>query len=252
MSKIKWEVKYGIILLISIFVIYGIDYLIFGDFHDIFHYIMLHLGFIPLDIIIVTLVADKVVENHEKKTLQEKMDILMGSFFSGIGNGLISHFYNANSKSDITENLKTIKKWKDEDYENALKKLEENPVKFKSTLNPEERVKFFNELKKFLLDKRPYLFDLIENPTIHERDNFSELLLSMMHLIDELDYRKTFKDLPESDYIHLFYDIDRVYSKLIYEWVRYLEYTYKNYPYMLKLAIRINPFNENADIHVNE
>ncbi|MDD5960046.1 MAG: hypothetical protein ACI4RQ_03130 [Methanobrevibacter wolinii] len=252
MRKLKWEVKFGIILIILIFIIYGIDYIIFGDFHDIFHYVMLHLGFIPIDILIVTLVIDKVMDNHEQKTLQEKIDILMGSFFSGIGNGLISMFYYANGEVNITKELKSIETWKEKDYENVLNELDENPISFNFKLSSEDRTKFFIELKEYLNERRPYLFDLIENPTLHQTDNFSELLLAMMHLTDELSYRKTFENLPESDYTHLSYDISRVYSKLIYEWIRYLEYTYKNYPYMLKLAVRINPFNENASIYVKE
>ncbi|OWT32913.1 hypothetical protein BGI41_05120 [Methanobrevibacter sp. 87.7] len=252
MKELKWEIKFTIVLIVLIFVIYGLNYIIFKDIDEILNYVMLHLGFIPIDIIIVTLVIDKVMDNHDKKALQEKIDILMGSFFSGIGNGLIYKFYHANGENDITKDLKFIKTWKEKDYENTLKELEENPIPFNSKLKPEDRAEFFVNLKQYLNERRPYLFDLIENPTLHQTDNFSELLLAMMHLTDELDYRKTFENLPESDYTHLFYDISRVYSKLIYEWVRYLEYTYKNYPYMLKLAVRINPFNEEASIYVKE
>jgi hypothetical protein len=44
----------------------------------------------------------------------------------------------------------------------------------------------------------------------------------------------------------------RVYSKLVYEWVYYLKYLKKYYPYMISLAIRTNPFDSEADVHVKE
>jgi hypothetical protein len=58
--------------------------------------------------------------------------------------------------------------------------------------------------------------------------------------------------LPESDYKHLSEDIKRVYNQLISQWVDYIRHLKRDYPYLFSLALRINPFDENASAEVNE
>jgi len=45
---------------------------------------------------------------------------------------------------------------------------------------------------------------------------------------------------------HLENDIARVYSLMIYEWLRYVKYLKESYAYLFSLAVRINPFNPEA------
>jgi hypothetical protein len=71
-------------------------------------------------------------------------------------------------------------------------------------------------------------------------------------LTDELANRHYFKRLPESDYKHLSEDIKRVYNQLISQWVDYIRHLKRDYPYLFSLALRINPFDENASVEVNE
>lgn len=111
---------------------------------------------------------------------------------------------------------------------------------------------FFEDIKKTLTKKREFLIRLLENPNLLEKDSFSNLLLAIFHLGDELERRKTLENIPESDYKHLLGDIDRVYSNLIYEWVNYLHYLKDHYPYMFSIVIRTNPFDKNSDIYVRE
>jgi len=40
--------------------------------------------------------------------------------------------------------------------------------------------------------------------------------------------------------------VDRVYDRLIGEWLAYMEYLQRNYPYLFSLAMRSNPFDEAA------
>ena len=52
---------------------------------------------------------------------------------------------------------------------------------------------------------------------------------------------------PE-DIIHLGGDCKRVYSLLVPEWVRYMEYLRAHYPYLFSLAMRKNPFDTSASV----
>jgi hypothetical protein len=51
----------------------------------------------------------------------------------------------------------------------------------------------------------------------------------------------------------VFADIDgfrRVYSQLIPEWMKYMEYLKVHYPYLFSLALRKNPFDPAASVVV--
>jgi hypothetical protein len=51
-----------------------------------------------------------------------------------------------------------------------------------------------------------------------EHDSFTDLLLAIFHLSEELAARDTLDGLPQSDYEHLAGDIKRAYTLLIREW----------------------------------
>ena len=66
-------------------------------------------------------------------------------------------------------------------------------------------------------------------------------------LRDELFNRSDLFKLPDSDRKHLEGDIVRVYNLLIFEWLRYIRYLKKSYGYLFSLAMRVNPFDPEAD-----
>jgi len=87
---------------------------------------------------------------------------------------------------------------------------------------------------------------LLENPVILEHQSFTGLLQSVFHLTEELERRKNLDALPAADIEHLAGDINRVYRLISGEWLSYMKYLKNNYPYLFSLAIRTNPFDENA------
>ena len=131
------------------------------------------------------------------------------------------------------------------------KHLETKGVTFNPSIKEEEIPTYINELKGVFDGKREFLVGLIENPNILEKDSFSNLILAIFHLEDELKYRIQPEEVDIADFRHIVGDIDRVYSKLTLEWLKYLEFLNKHYPYMSSIALRTNPFNPNKDIHVH-
>ncbi|MEX2722052.1 MAG: hypothetical protein Q6362_011675, partial [Candidatus Wukongarchaeota archaeon] len=101
-------------------------------------------------------------------------------------------------------------------------------------------------LHSFLVEKRFFLVRLLENQNLLEHETFTDLLWAVFHLTEELDARKQFKDLPDTDVDHLKVDVERVYSQLVDQWVEYMEHLKDSYPYLFSLAMRTNPFDETA------
>ena len=249
-KRLSWKVKFSIVMVLLIIIIYGSNYLVLGDGEHIISYVWTHLGFIPVDILLVAFLLDEIIEKKEKEAMLEKLDMLMSTFFSEVGNDLISQLSAANKYKTSTENLKSIKNWNEEDFDNKLAELKDASLDFQADISAEEREEFLENLRTLLASKREFIINLINNPNLLEKEEFTELTNAILHLDEELEHRKDLALVTDTDFGHLNGDMKRVYDKLVYEWVNYLKYLYKNYPYMIALVIRANPFDADADVYV--
>ena len=246
----RWKIKFSILMIILIIIIYGSNYLVLGDPEHIISYIWTHLGFIPVDILVVAFILDEIIEKKEKEAMLEKLDMLMSTFFSEVGNDLIEQLSTANKYKASTENLKSIKDWNQDDFDNKLKELKSSSLDFSADISPENREEFLKTLTDTLSSKREFIVSLINNPNLLEKEEFTELINSILHLDEELEHRKDLNLVTDADFAHLNGDMKRVYDKLVYEWVYYLKYLHKHYPYMIALVVRTNPFDETAEVYV--
>jgi hypothetical protein len=250
-KRLSWKLKFSILMVLLIIIIYGSNYLVLGDAEHIISYVWTHLGFIPVDILLVAFLLDEIIERKEKEAMLEKLDMLMSTFFSEVGNELINQLSTVNKYKASTENLKSIKNWEDKDYENKLNELKSSTVDFSAIdMGLEDREEFLENLRTLLVDKREFIINLINNPNLLEKEEFTGLINAILHLDEELEHRKDLALVTDTDFGHLNGDMKRVYDKLVYEWVNYLKYLYKNYPYMIALVIRTNPFDADADVYV--
>lgn len=102
------------------------------------------------------------------------------------------------------------------------------------------------ELHNFLVEKRDFMVRLLENPVLLEHESFTELLRAVFHLTEELASREDVTQLPDSDREHLAGDIKRAYTILGDSWLDYMKHLQGNYPYLFSLAMRTNPFDQEA------
>lgn len=240
----KWRIKFSLLIVVLIIIIYGSNYLVPGDGEHIISYVWTHLGFIPVDILVVAFLLKGIIERKEKETMLEKLDMLMSTFFSELGNDLITQL--------STANLKSTKNWDDKDYENKLKELKNSPIEFTANITPENRKKFLEDLRELLVNKREFILRLINKPNLLEKDEFTSLISAILHLNEELEHRKDLALVNDIDFEHLNGDMNKVYNILVHKWVYYLKYLNKHHTYMIALMIRTNPFDEDASVYVTE
>ena len=69
---------------------------------------------------------------------------------------------------------------------------------------------------------------------------------SFWNLTEELEIREDLTQLPLADYTHLAGDATRAYGLLVHEWLEYMKHLKDNYPYLFSLAMRTNPFDQEA------
>ena len=237
----NWKITLGIVLIILSAVVYLIHYIIFRDPHHIFIYLIGDIAFVFINVLLVTLVIDTVLNNRSKKDKLEKLNMLIGVFFSEIGTKLIVHFSDSDPDLEkIKENLIVDTNWSNEKFMDISKKLKS--YKYNIEIN---RINL-EILRSFLINKNDFLTRLLENPNLLEHESFTELLRAVFHLDEELRSRKNVKSLTPKDSEHIASDIKRAYNLLVFEWLDYMKYLKDNYPYLFSLAIRLNPFDEKA------
>ena len=95
-SERNWKIKFAIIMFVLAVVIFLARYLIFGDGEEIIAYLWKHIGFIPIDILIVAFLLEGIMGKKEHEAILEKIDMLMGTFFSELGYDLIREFSKVN------------------------------------------------------------------------------------------------------------------------------------------------------------
>ncbi|MBM3705424.1 MAG: hypothetical protein FJW66_02755 [Actinobacteria bacterium] len=241
MRKIKWQLILGISLAVLSAALYSVHFLIFRDSRHIFIYLLGDVAFLPIEVLLVTLIIDRVLSVREKRAMLDKLNMVIGAFFSEVGLRLLYHFSSFDlNASNIKKELSGIDSWKDRDFDRVKLLVK----KFKYSVSP--RSGNLEALKGFLTNKRAFLLRLLENPNLLEHEKFTELLWAVFHLTEELEYRKGLDASPESDLNHIAGDIKRAYVILIGEWLEYIKHLKNSYPYLFSLASRINPFDENA------
>jgi hypothetical protein len=240
MKKFKGQVLLGLGLVAVSAILYLTHFLIFRDAHHIYLYLLGDLAFLPIEILLVTLVIDSLMSAREKKSMLNKLNMVIGAFFSEVGSDLLHSFsrFDLNSQN-IKKEFVSLNRWSDKDFNKASAMI----LKFKYSVNI--KAGDIDSLKVFLSDKRAFLLRLLENPNLLEHEKFTELLWAVFHLTEELDCRPGFDSLPESDLNHLSGDIKRAYILLIQEWLAYIKHLKNNYPYLYSLASRMNPFEDN-------
>ncbi|HHN81139.1 MAG TPA: hypothetical protein ENN11_00760 [Methanomicrobia archaeon] len=101
-------------------------------------------------------------------------------------------------------------------------------------------------IHRLLHEERDFLVRVLENPLLLEHESFTELMQAVFHLAEELESRKDLSSLPASERSHLSLDMKRVYTRLVTQWLLYMRYLKDHYPYLFSLAMRTNPFDEDA------
>ena len=185
------------------------------------------------------------LEKREMESRMEKLNMIIGVFYSEVGLELLSRFARFEPNFDtIRPSLIITGTWKDKEFIAASKES------VKHDFGVDVSQVDFPALKGFLTAKRDFLLRLLENPVLMEHQSFTDLLRAVFHLTEELAYRSSFEDVPKPDANHLAGDIKRSYHLMVAEWIIYMKYLKNNYPFLFSLAVRTNPFNKEASVVV--
>jgi hypothetical protein len=241
-----WQLVSGLALLSA--ALYVLLYLLFRQrTADIGFYTLLDVAFIPVSALIVTLVINRLLELREREALLNKLNMVIGAFFSETGAGLIDRLVTFDRGAEhLSTHLRFTGSWSAREFQAAREEVSEHEHQISLGEGDLEG------LKAYLLGHRQFLLRLLENQSLLEHAAFTDMLWAVFHLTEELAARADLSAMPPSDVRHVELDLARAYGRLLAEWLRYTEHLKGQYPYLYSFAVRTNPFDPDADIHVAE
>lgn len=186
-------------------------------------------------------ITQVMLKRRDKEIRVEKLNMILGLFFSEIGTKLLRSLAEADpDPSSLVEELASIGEWQDQEFKNAMNGSSQ--YTYRVDIDGVD----LEEQRKLLEKKGDFLLRLLENPILLEHESFSELLRGIFHFRDELLNRDNLHTLPAPDRKHLAGDMERIYRQLSSHWLLYMKYLRSNYPYLYSLATRTNPFDRRA------
>ena len=178
---------------------------------------------------------------REQASRLEKLNMVIGTFFSEVGSELLRLFSRASPDvGAIRDELIVDAKWDASDFARVRSRLKSLDYSIDLA-----RIDL-DALTATLESKRDFLVRLLENPALLEHEHFTGILWAVFHLTEELVCRGDRSALPENDRLHLAGDMKRAYGLLVIQWLAYIKHLKARYPYLFSLAVRTNPFDEDA------
>ncbi len=240
-----WEIYLAVALIVASVLLYIAHYLIFLDIHHIAIYTLGDIAFLPIEVLLVTLVIHRLLERRDLRRKLEKLNMVIGVYFSAVGTHLLALLSDHDPGIEsIRGRLQVQGTWTAAEFDRVRKLLSEHPMRV--------RVEDLDlvALRSFLGRREDLLIRMLENPILLEHESFTDLLRATFHLAEELQQRKDLERCSGADRTHVCVDIERIYGHLIREWLNYMEYLKTNYPYLFSLAMRTNPFDVQATVEI--
>ena len=122
-------------------------------------------------------ITQVMLQRRDKELRTEKLNMILGLFFSEIGTTLLKSMSEADpDPSPLAELFSTLDEWGDQEASNKVTELAQYafPVEF----NRVDLVK----MRALLQTKGDFLLRLLENPLLLEHGSFTELLRAIYHL----------------------------------------------------------------------
>ncbi len=117
-KKIIWYLQLSFFLLTITIGVYSVQILIFKIPDQTGFYFFQDLAFLPIEVLLVTILIDRLLKRRDKSNILNKMNMVVGIFFGELGHSLLQDLYRMDK-----ENAEEIK--------NIFKDLDTKKSKFK-------------------------------------------------------------------------------------------------------------------------
>lgn len=191
----------------------------------------------------VAATSDHFLSRREQKERMEKLNMVIGVFFSEAGTSLLRKLaYLDADREGLRQRLPGGDAWGGQHFSGYAEVLSAHGYTVAADAAQLGRV------RAFLAEKSPLLVRLLENPNLLEHESFTDLLWAVLHIKEELEFRFDLAQMSEADLIHVRGDLERAYRLLANQWLAYMRHLKANYPYLFMTAAHRNPFREPEEV----
>ena len=230
-KKTKETVLIGIGLVLLSLLLHYAHYLIFRDAHHTLIFLFADIAFIPMEVFFTTLIIDRMLEKREKNHFLEKLNMMIGVFYTEIGTNMLTELVKGDENiGELINSNICAKNWDDNTCKELKNKLEKH--EFNLNINKLD----IDTLKRILSSNKDFLINLIINENVHEHEEFTEMLMALLHVREEMETRCC-NEIQPFELEHLASDMSDAYKYLTIEWCQYMNYLSKNYPRLFVKAL---------------
>lgn len=201
-------------------------------------FLLLHeLALMPLEFVVVTLGFEQIMEWSHKRENRAKVSMIESVFFSESGADMLRYLVCCDDLSGELREVMDVQPtwgWK------QVQAARNNVKRYTYEVNP-GKVDFFG-LHYHLSTRHSYFLKVIENPALSGKEHFTDLLLHIYHLWEELESRTDLYQLTDEDRAYLCTAANAVYRCLSIEWMYNATDILMHQPERLSHVLRTNPF----------
>jgi hypothetical protein len=163
MDKRQWRMRLGITLAVASVALFVLHYLVFRDLHHLGIFTLHDIAFLPLEVLIVTLILHALLEQRQHSELMQKLNMVIGAFFSEVGIDLLKQLAALDSDPEsLARRFDLDASWDDKRLKQASAEAASGTYK----LNPTHES--IQAMHDFLREKRQFLLGLLENQSLLE------------------------------------------------------------------------------------
>ena len=112
MKRIMWSIAIGVALLAVSVGLYFLQVAVFHRPGDTGFYLLQDLAFLPVQVLLVTIIFDRLMNRREKETMLNKMNMVIGAFYAEAGTELLKRLLAFDSSvGAISSGLVIQKDW---------------------------------------------------------------------------------------------------------------------------------------------
>jgi len=190
-NHIRWQITLVLALSAVSAFLYYIQYRYAGGAEHVLQWLLGSLAFLPVQVLILTLVVDRLLARREKLAMLKKLNMVIGVFFSETATHLLKMFAALDRDIDVIRgDLVPGPGWTARDFARKAERMRRREGRI--DVGPAD----LSALKAFLSSSREFLLGLMANPNLLEHESFTDLLWAVFHLTDELMHREDVSLLP--------------------------------------------------------
>jgi len=235
----------SLILVAAAAVLHFVHVLIFRDAHQMLFYLVGDIAFLPLEVLFLTLIVDRVLASRDAASRRHKMNMVIGVFFSDLGRTLLAQLRPMLQADEAPLALGLDMQTTEAELQAVIQSAATPP-------KLQVGVADLQALRELLKQHEPLLLQVLANPVLLEHEEFADALWAIQHLEEELAARADLTASPPSDIAHLKGDVERAYGRLLHEWLEYLLHLKRHYPYLFSFEVRADPLSPERRIEIVE